>query len=50
VSDRAGRLRRPTLFQPERAALRGTLPPLVAAFAAACARRARASREEEVVG
>lgn len=30
-----------TLFQPERAALRGLLPPLVAAFVEACARNQR---------
>jgi CTP synthase (UTP-ammonia lyase) len=30
-----------TLFQPERAALKGRLPPLVAAFAGACAAHAR---------
>ena len=30
-----------TLFQPERAALKGQLPPLVAAFLEACARNQR---------
>lgn len=39
-----------TLFQPERAALRGALPPLVAAFVGACAMRAQAARGMAGVG